>query len=138
MPEIPPRDDPFNLTRFITAQDEVYANVVAELKAGEKRTHWIWFIFPQVAGLSHSPTAQYYALQSKDEVEAYFAHPKLGARLFECTRAVLAIEKSAQQIFGRPDDLKFRSSMTLFEWISGSALFAAALIRASMMVNRIC
>ena len=109
MPAKSPDNDPFNLARFISAQDKVYADVLAELEAGAKRTHWMWFIFPQVAGLGHSSNAKYYAIQSKDEAEAYFAHPVLGGRLRKCTQMVLELSKSAHQIFGSPDDLKFRS-----------------------------
>lgn len=89
----------------------------------------MWFVFPQVTGLGHSPMAKHYAIQSRAEAEAYFVHPVLGLRLCECTRTVLDFDKSASQIFGYPDDLKFRSSMTLFEKISGNSLFAAALNR---------
>jgi uncharacterized protein (DUF1810 family) len=122
-------EDTFDLKRFITAQNAVYADVLGELKSGHKQTHWMWFIFPQVAGLGHSPTAKHYAIQSRAEAEAYYAHPVLGLRLNECTRTVLDFDKSASQIFGYPDDLKFRSCMTLFEAISGHPLFAAALNR---------
>jgi uncharacterized protein (DUF1810 family) len=121
--------DSFDLSRFVTAQDDLYAKVLLELKAGEKRTHWMWFIFPQVGGFGHSDMAAYYAVHSHDEAEAYFAHPVLGARLSECTSTVLTLSKSAHQVFGSPDDLKFRSSMTLFEKISGNGLFTAALTR---------
>ncbi len=105
----------FDLTRFTTAQDPVYDQVCAELTAGAKRTHWMWFIFPQIAGLGSSPTARFYAIASQDEATAYLAHPILGPRLRECTNLVNAVSgKSAHAIFGTPDDLKFRSSMTLF------------------------
>jgi uncharacterized protein (DUF1810 family) len=116
-------------SRVIDAQHKVYADVLAELKAGEKRTHWMWFVFPQVAGLGHSPNAKYYAIQSKDEADAYFSHPVLGGRLRQCTQTVLELSKSAHQIFGSPDDLKLRSSLTLFEWASRDPLFTAALMR---------
>ena len=122
-------DDSFNLERFVVAQDPVYKQVLAELQQGVKQTHWIWFIFPQVVGLGHSEMAKYYAIQSRDEAETYLVHPVLGKRLRECTTAVLPIAKSAQQIFGSPDDLKFRSSMTLFDMVSGNPLFGAALTR---------
>jgi uncharacterized protein (DUF1810 family) len=105
----------FDLARFTTAQDPVYDQVCAELTAGAKRTHWMWFIFPQIAGLGSSPTARFYAIASQDEATAYLAHPILGPRLRECTNLVNAVSgKSAHAIFGTPDDLKFRSSMTLF------------------------
>ena len=107
--------DPFNLARFVSAQEKVYPTVLAELRNGEKRTHWMWYIFPQIAGLGHSPTAQYYAIQNRDEAQHYLAHPILGPRLLECTAAVLAIKgRSAWEIFGSPDDLKLKSCMTLF------------------------
>ncbi|MCA1369256.1 DUF1810 domain-containing protein [Bradyrhizobium sp. BRP14] len=106
----------FDLERFVQAQESTYATALAELRAGAKRTHWMWFIFPQIAGLGHSPTAQYYALSGPDEARAYLGHPLLGRRILECTEAVNAVSgRSALEIFGRPDDLKFRSSMTLFE-----------------------
>src|SRR3954465_14420817 len=108
-------DDDFNLQRFVDAQATIYPQVIAELKAGRKQSHWMWFIFPQIAGLGHSAMAQRYAIQSLDEAQAYLAHPLLGARLRECCKAVLAVEgKSAHKIFGSPDDLKFCSSLTLF------------------------
>ena len=104
-----------DLARFVTAQDGVIARALAELKAGHKQSHWMWFVFPQIAGLGHSAMAQRYAIADLDEARAYLAHPVLGPRLKQCTEAVLAIEgKSAHAIFGSPDDLKFRSSMTLF------------------------
>ena len=103
------------LDRFVSAQAGVYADALAELDQGRKRTHWMWFVVPQIAGLGHSPTARRYAITSLDEARAYLAHPVLGPRLEESARAVLAIDgKSAEDIFGYPDDLKLRSSMTLF------------------------
>jgi uncharacterized protein (DUF1810 family) len=108
-------DDPFNLRRFVEAQDLVYRSVIAELRAGVKQSHWMWFVFPQVSGLGHSAMADKYAIVSLDEARAYLAHPLLGARLKECTELVLAVTgKTARQILGSPDDMKFRSSMTLF------------------------
>jgi uncharacterized protein (DUF1810 family) len=105
----------FDLERFVRAQDDVYDDALAELKAGRKRTHWMWFVFPQLAGLGRTATAQRYAIASIDEARAHLAHPVLGARLTEAARALLTIEgRSAEQIFGFPDDLKLRSSMTLF------------------------
>ena len=107
--------DPFNLARFVSAQEKVYPTVLAELRNGEKRTHWMWYIFPQLAGLGHSPTAQHYAIQSRAEAKHYLAHPIRGPRLLEGTAAVLAITgRSAWEIFGSPDDLKLKSCMTLF------------------------
>jgi uncharacterized protein (DUF1810 family) len=107
--------DPHNLQRFVDAQKPDYEQVCAELRAGHKRTHWIWFIFPQMKGLGRSETASYYGIASRPEAEAYLAHPVLGPRLRECTRLVNLVEgRSIDQIFGYPDNLKFRSSMTLF------------------------
>ena len=112
--------DPHNLDRFIEAQDPIYSRVITELKSGKKRTHWMWFIFPQVAGLGRSPTSQYYAIKSTDEAQQYLNHPVLGERLKECAEILLGIEnRSAREVFGTPDDLKLRSSMTLFANISG-------------------
>ena len=108
-------NDPFNLRRFVDAQDLVYRSVIAELRAGVKQSHWMWFVFPQVAGLGRSAMAETYAISSLDEAKAYLAHPLLGGRLKECTQLMLDVtEKSARQILGSPDDLKFFSSMTLF------------------------
>ena len=105
----------YNLHRFLTAQEPTYDTVLAELRAGRKSSHWIWFIFPQIAGLGHSATAQQYAITSLDETKAYLQHPVLGQRLRECTRLVLNVEgRSAEEIFPYPDNLKFRSCMTLF------------------------
>ena len=107
--------DDFNLQRFVDAQDGVYAGVRAELSAGRKRSHWMWFIFPQVAGLGFSAMAERYAISGLAEARAYLAHPLLGARLRECCALVLAVQgASAHAIFGSPDDMKFRSSLTLF------------------------
>jgi uncharacterized protein (DUF1810 family) len=103
------------LDRFVQAQDGVYDDALAELTAGRKRTHWMWFIFPQIAGLGSSATAQHYAIRSLDEARAYLAHPVLGPRLRECAQALLSVPgRSAREILGHPDDLKLRSSMTLF------------------------
>lgn len=107
--------DQYNLQRFVDAQAGVYADVCAELRDGRKRSHWIWFIFPQLRGLGRSPTADRYGISSAHEARAYLAHPTLGPRLAECTRLVARIDgRSAEQIFGSPDWLKVRSSMTLF------------------------
>lgn len=108
-------ENQFHLERFVAAQDKVYETVLEELSQGKKQSHWMWFIFPQTAGLGRTETAKKYALGSLDEAKAYLSHPVLGARLLECTKLVLAIDgKSANTIFGHPDDLKFKSSMTLF------------------------
>ena len=104
-----------SLERFVAAQEGIYPRALAELKAGRKQSHWMWFIFPQIAGLGHSAMAQMYAIQSLDEARDYLAHPLLGPRLRESCEAVMAVEgKTAHQIFSSPDDLKFRSSLTLF------------------------
>jgi uncharacterized protein (DUF1810 family) len=114
--------------RFVEAQAPVWVRVRAELAAGRKQSHWMWFVFPQIAGLGHSPMARLYAIASLDEARAYLAHPILGPRLIEATRLVLAIEsRSVHDIFGSPDDLKFRSCMTLFDAVSPNTIFAEAL-----------
>jgi uncharacterized protein (DUF1810 family) len=108
-------DDPFDLQRFVDAQDAVYQRVLDELRDGRKRSHWMWFVFPQVRGLGSSPTAVRFAISSVDEARAYLAHEVLGPRLRECARLVARIDgRSAADIFGWPDDMKLRSSMTLF------------------------
>jgi uncharacterized protein (DUF1810 family) len=110
-------DDPYRLSRFVTAQndDDTYASVVAELRAGHKVTHWMWFIFPQIVGLGHSATAREYAISNVAEARAYLDHPVLGARLLECTQLLLATnDRTATQILGATDAMKLRSSMTLF------------------------
>jgi len=105
----------FNLERFVEAQNGVYDTALAELRAGHKRTHWMWFIFPQVEGLGHSAVAQRYAIRSADEAAAYLAHPVLGPRLRACATAVASHhDRGVDEIFGHPDNLKFHSSMTLF------------------------
>jgi len=107
--------DPYNLERFVSAQNPVYEHVCAELRNGQKRGHWMWFIFPQLQGLGHSQMAATFGISSRDEAEAYLNHPILGPRLTECTRLVNSVVGCAiHQIFGSPDDLKFRSSMSLF------------------------
>lgn len=112
-------EDPFHLQRFVDAQNSIYGNVVNELKSGEKRTCWMWFVFPQVFGLGRTSTAEKYSIKSLEEAKAYIMHPILGVRLQECTNLVINIDsKTASQIFGFPDDLKFRSSMTLFNYVA--------------------
>jgi len=107
--------DPFNLQRFVTAQQGVYQAVRAELQEGLKRSHWMWFIFPQIKGLGHSEISRRYAIASAEEAAAYLRHPILGQRLRECTKLVLATQgRSIHGILGSPDDLKFHSCMTLF------------------------
>ena len=121
----------FNLQRFVDAQESVYANVVAELAAGRKRGHWIWFIFPQVAGLGFSHMSQQYAISSLAEAEAYAGHALLGPRLRECARIVVDLsETRIERILPPPDDLKFRSSMALFSMASPqNAVFRDALVK---------
>lgn len=124
--------DCFDLSRFLTAQGHVLDRALEELRAGRKRTHWMWFIFPQLRGLGHSPTAQFYGIASHEEAIAYLDHPVLGQRLNMCTTLVLEAQaRSLHDIFGSPDDLKFRSSMTLFSAISAddNNLFRRALDR---------
>lgn len=107
--------DPFDLERFVQAQDAVMDDVRRELRAGRKRTHWMWFVFPQLRALGRSATAQHYGISSLAEARAYMAHPVLGPRLTECAELVLAVqERSAHDIFASPDDMKLRSCMTLF------------------------
>jgi uncharacterized protein (DUF1810 family) len=121
-------DDPFDLERFVAAQEPVIDNVRAELGRGRKTSHWMWFVFPQIAGLGSSFRSQRYAISSLDEARAYLDHPLLGPRLVECVNLVLAVEnRSAYEIFGSPDDLKFHSSMTLFGEVSQNEVFGQAL-----------
>lgn len=111
--------DPFDLQRFLTAQEGVYEAALAELRGGRKRTHWMWFVFPQFLGLGSSPTTRHFAIKSLEEARAYLDHSVLGTRLRECADALLAVSgSSASDIFGYPDDLKLHSSMTLFEMAS--------------------
>jgi len=108
-------DDPYDLSRFIWAQEDDYRRALAEIHGGRKRTHWMWYIFPQLAGLGFSATARHYALRGRAEAEAYLAHPVLGPRLVTCAEAVLGLSgRTAREIFGTPDDLKLRSCATLF------------------------
>lgn len=122
--------DLFDLERFLRAQDPVYRNVQGELARGRKQTHWMWFVFPQVAGLGSSAMSQRYAIGSRAEAKAYLAHSLLGPRLVECTRLVLAVQcRSINAILSAPDDAKFRSSMTLFDAVSSEPVFGEALAR---------
>ena len=120
---------PFQLQRFIDAQQRTYQVALTELQAGEKRSHWMWFIFPQLAELGRSPTAQFYGIRSLEEARAYLAHDVLGERYGESVRAILAwaARKTATEILGSVDSMKLRSSLTLFENASGDPLFAEAL-----------
>lgn len=118
-----------SLGRFVVAQEPVYAQALSELRRGRKESHWMWFIFPQLEGLGRSPTARFYGIDGRNEATAYLRHPLLGPRLLECTEALLAHpERSAEQIFGSVDAMKFRSSMTLFEAVAEEPrTFGAAL-----------
>jgi uncharacterized protein (DUF1810 family) len=113
----------FNLQRFIDAQDKVYDLVITELQSGHKRTHWIWYIFPQIQGLGRSETAIYYAIENRAEAKEYLKHPILGKRLIECT----SIVANQKVIFPYPDDIKLKSSMTLFNQISSNEIFSQVL-----------
>ncbi len=115
-------DDPHDLARFLHAQEDSYEQALRELTAGAKRSHWMWYVFPQLAGLGHSAMARRYAIKDEEEARAYLAHPVLGPRLLACTEAVLthAGRRSASEIFGFPDDVKLRSSVTLFAHVSAS------------------
>jgi uncharacterized protein (DUF1810 family) len=124
--------DPFDLDRFVQAQEPVFDTALAELKAGRKQSHWMWFVFPQLRGLGFSSMAQRYGIGSLDEARAYLAHPVLGFRLRLCTRTMLAVEgRTLNAILGSPDDMKFRSSMTLFALAAGDedSVFREALDR---------
>jgi uncharacterized protein (DUF1810 family) len=114
-------DDPYYLQRFVDAQQPVYERACRELRQGRKQSHWMWFVFPQIKGLGRSETAQQYAISSREEASAYLAHPILGPRLRECSRIVADLEGvSAEDIFGYPDEMKFRSSMTLFTQVAAA------------------
>lgn len=122
--------DPFDLERFVRAQNPVFGVIQGELTRGRKQTHWMWFVFPQIAGLGFSTMSQRYAIGSRAEAETYLAHPILGARLIDCTRLVLAVEgRTINAILGTPDDAKFRSSMTLFGAVAGEPVFDEALAK---------
>jgi uncharacterized protein (DUF1810 family) len=115
----PNMNDPYRLSRFVRAQQDDLQQALAEIRSGKKRTHWMWYIFPQIDGLAFSSTAKYYAIKSIHEAKAYLEHPVLGPRLLECAEAVVRVEaRSAKEIFGSPDDLKLRSCATLFACVS--------------------
>ncbi len=115
---------PYDLDRFLRAQAENYEQALSEIRSGRKRTHWMWYIFPQIDGLAFSATAKFYAIQSIDEARAYLDHAVLGARLRECAEAALGVKgRSATEIFGRPDDLKLRSCATLFAQVVPGSVF---------------
>jgi uncharacterized protein (DUF1810 family) len=123
-------DDPFDLRRFVEAQAPAIEAAMAELRAGRKRTHWMWFVFPQIEGLGSSPMAMRYAISSAAEARAFLAHEILGERLRACTRSVLAAQRPLAEIFGAPDDLKFQSCMTLFAAVAPQeTLFDEAISR---------
>src|SRR5262245_20047286 len=112
-------DDPYDLNRFVSAQVETYAQALAEIRSGRKRSHWMWYIFPQFAGLGSSPTSQLYAIKSAAEAQAYLNHPAHGPRLVECCESALRVEgRTAYEIFGYPDDMKLRSCATLFAQVA--------------------
>ena len=114
-----PPSDPFDLIRFVQAQDDRYDHALAEIRAGRKRSHWMWYIFPQIDGLGFSAMSQRYSIKSIAEAKAYLSHPVLAKRLVECCEAALAVEgRSAREIFGSPDDMKLRSCATLFEVVA--------------------
>ena len=116
------RDDPYDLQRFVQAQNADYDRALLEIKRGKKRSHWMWYIFPQFEGLGFSTTSMRYSIKSMGEAAAYLAHPVLGPRLKECAKAVLGVEgRSAHEIFGSPDDMKLRSCATLFACVSPAA-----------------
>lgn len=122
--------DPYNLERFVGAQDPIYDLVLSELRRGQKRDHWMWFIFPQMRGLGRSPHAVTFSISGRAEAEAYLKHATLGHRLHECTAMVMKTDaRSISEIFSYPDDLKFRSSMTLFDCIKPGVIFGLALKR---------
>ncbi len=112
-------DDPYTLSRFVRAQEDDYESALSEIKRGRKRSHWMWYIFPQIDGLAFSSTSKQYSIKSVGEAVGYLDHPVLGPRLLECAEAVVCVEgRSATEIFGSPDDLKLRSSATLFAFVS--------------------
>lgn len=128
-----PTDDPYDLSRFVRAQEDDYAQALAELVSGRKRSHWMWYVFPQFDGLAFSSTSKLYSIKSVAEAKAYLAHPLLGPRLLECAEAVVRVEgRSATEIFGSPDDLKLKSCATLFGSLLPSARCSIACSRSTM------
>jgi uncharacterized protein (DUF1810 family) len=117
--DAPSTDDPYQLSRFVHAQEDDFGRALAEIQGGKKRTHWMWYIFPQIDGLGFSSTAKFYAIKSGEEAKAYLNHPVLGPRLLQCAEAALGVEdRSATEVFGSPDDMKLRSCATLFAYVS--------------------
>jgi len=113
------KDDPYNLSRFLEAQEDDFKEALSEIRSGQKQTHWMWYIFPQIDGLAISSNSKYYSIKSIDEAKAYLQHQVLGPRLLECAEAVVGVEgRSATEIFGSPDDLKLKSCATLFACVS--------------------
>jgi uncharacterized protein (DUF1810 family) len=129
--------DPYELGRFIAAQEESYARALAEIRSGRKQSHWMWYIFPQYEGLGSSPTSRRYAIKSLAEAEAYLRHPVLGPRLVECAEAALGVDgRSASELFGSPDDLKLKSCATLFAAVSPAGSVFERLLDAFFRGNR--
>ena len=128
-----PATDPYNLQRFVNAQESTFDVARAELIAGEKRSHWMWFIFPQIKGLGSSPPAQRFAISNLEEGAAYLEHTALGRRLEECTVIVNGLDRSVQDVFGYPDDLKFHSSMTLFAKVVEECGFEKPVFREALV-----
>ena len=123
-------DDPYDLTRFVRAQENDYEHALSEIRSGRKRTHWMWYIFPQIDGLAFSSTAKHYSIKSLAEAKAYLDHPILGPRLLECAESVVRVEgRSATEIFGSPDDLKLRSCATLFACVAPQETVLDRLLR---------
>jgi uncharacterized protein (DUF1810 family) len=117
--DTPGREDAFQLSRFVQAQQDDFKTALAEIRSGQKRTHWMWYIFPQLDGLAFSPTSKHYGIKSLNEATAYLEHTVLGPRLLQCAEAALGVEgRSATEVFGSPDDLKLRSCATLFACVS--------------------
>jgi len=131
MQDIDKSDDPLDLARFIEAQEEDYRQALSEIRSGRKRSHWMWYIFPQFQGLGFSPTSQQYSIKSLDEARAYLQHPELGPRLVRCFVTLLELEgRTAHDIFGSPDDMKLRSCATLFAKVSPpGSVFEQLLVR---------
>ncbi|HEY8034550.1 MAG TPA: DUF1810 domain-containing protein [Methylobacter sp.] len=121
--------DTVDLSRFTSAQESFYVSVLAELRSGRKRSHWMWYIFPQIDGLGHSTTSKHYAIKNIEEARQYLNHPILGKRLLECAEAVFTIKgRSISEIFGYPDNLKFKSSMTLFDYVAAPCSIFARIL----------
>lgn len=122
------KNDASGLERYLKAQELDYAIAFSEIKSGHKRSHWMWYIFPQLQGLGHSETAKFYAIKDKNEALAYMAHPVLGARIIEISNALLELKsKDAREVMGHPDDMKLKSSMTLFSLVSNDPVFQKVL-----------